>query len=177
MHGVLGGIGVLERHAAAGSQRRAAHDQAVVVLDPLEHARVQRPGRRERRARDVDVLQLAVVVHAQVGNLHAERRDAVAVAALPLRNADVRLGARRRGRSQLPVHVRRRHCRYGGRVVHHPPCRVHKAAYYHTVRELKQRKADEPEPEVLPVGPNRDRHSYWVALESAMLILTALESS
>jgi hypothetical protein len=105
MHGVLGGICVFEHHAASCSQRRTAHHQAVVVLDALEHARVQGPGGCERRAGDMDVLELAVVVDAQVGDLHAEGRNAVAVAALPLRDADVRFRAQRGGGSQLPVDV------------------------------------------------------------------------
>jgi hypothetical protein len=101
---VLGGIGILERHAPASSQRRAAHHQAVVELDPLKHAGVERASGGERRASHMDVLELAVAVHAQVGDLHAEGRNAVAVAAPPLRDADVRLAAQGRGSSQLPVH-------------------------------------------------------------------------
>jgi hypothetical protein len=53
----------------------------------------------------MDVLELALVVDAQVGDLHAEGRNAVAVAALPLRDADVRFRAQRGGGSQLPVDV------------------------------------------------------------------------
>ena len=105
MHGVLGGIGVLERHAASCSQRCAAHHQAVVVLEPLEHPGVEGLGGGERCAGDMDVLQLAVVVETQVGDLHTEGRDAVAVAALPLGDADVRFRAGGCGSSQLPVHV------------------------------------------------------------------------
>lgn len=82
----------------------------------------------------MNVPQLAVVVHAQVGDLHAERRDAIAVAALALRDADVRLCARRRGRSQLPVHVRGRHRRgYGG--VQHPPASHHDAYRWREKKE------------------------------------------
>lgn len=101
---VLRRIGVLESHAPASPQRCAAHHQAVVELDPLKHAGVQRPSRGKSRTGHVNILKLAVAVHAQVGDLHTESRNAVAVAAPPLRDANVRLTAHGCGSSQLPVH-------------------------------------------------------------------------
>lgn len=160
MHGVLGRIRILEGHASSCSQRRAAHHQAVVVLDPLEHLRVERPSGCERRAGDMDILQLAVVIDAQVGNLHTEGRNTVAVAALPLRDADVRLCARRGGRAELPVDV--------GLCLGV----LHRDSSYSAHRAGNPRVEEEEESAEPEVNPKVDRHSW--ALESSMQeILTA----